>query len=461
MMNNIKNADSYKVSHFTFMEEGTTKSYSYIEARGGGLYPKTVFFGLQYYLREYLAKPITQENIDTMARRMAAHGEPFNRKGWEYILEKHQGRLPLVIKALPEGIITPLGTVLAVVENTDPECAWLTSYIETALLRAVWYPTTVATQSYEMKLAIKENLEQTGDVSLLPFKLVDFGARGAAVTESAALGGAAHLLHFQSTDNIIGIDFAIEHYGCGSNLPGFSIPATEHAVTTSWRRDRELDFYRNILKVHGKPGQMISVVMDTYDIDAAIDMWGIDLKDELIASGATLVVRPDSGIPKEMVVHVLNRLETHFGSSLNDKGFKVLPGCVRVIQGDGITLTSLREILKAMKKAKWSGDNVTFGSGGFLLQQVNRDTLRFAMKASYVVVNGDERLIRKEPKTDLSKSSKAGRFAVVQREGEIVTIAEHDLKDGEVDLLGIVYLDGFVKSQLSFDQVKANLQIAA
>jgi nicotinamide phosphoribosyltransferase len=209
-INNIKNADSYKVSHFTFMEEGTTKTYSYIEARGGGLYPKTVFFGIQYYLREYLCKPITPENIDTMARRMAAHGEPFNRAGWEYILNHHEGRLPLIIRALPEGIITPLGTVLVVVENTDPECAWLTSYIETALIRAVWYPTSVATQSYEMKQEIRKALELSGDVSLLPFKLVDFGARGAAVTESAALGGAANLLNFQATDNILGIDLALE-----------------------------------------------------------------------------------------------------------------------------------------------------------------------------------------------------------------------------------------------------------
>lgn len=459
-INNIKNADSYKVSHFTFMEEGTTKTYSYIEARGGGLYPKTVFFGIQYYLREYLCKPITQENIDTMARRMAAHGEPFNRAGWEYILNHHQGRLPLEIKALPEGIITPLGTVLVVVENTDPKCAWLTSYIETALLRAVWYPTSVATQSYEMKKEIASALELSGDPSLLPFKLVDFGARGAAVTESAALGGAANLLNFQATDNILGIDLALEYYG-SKEIPGYSIPATEHAVTTSWGRDRELDFYRHVLNTHCKPNTMVSVVMDTYDIDAAIDMLGVDLKEDLIASGGKWVCRPDSGVPKDMVLHVLNRLEEHFGSTLNDKGYKMLPAYVGVIQGDGITLTSLREILTTLMDAGWSADNVTFGSGGFLLQMVNRDTLRFAMKASYVMVNGESRDICKAPSTDLSKSSKAGRFAVVLRDGEVVTIKESELKVDEVDLLRVVFKDGMVKSELNFDKVKANMLIAA
>lgn len=463
LANNIMNSDSYKTSHFTFQPEGTTRSYSYIEAREGGKYPETVFFGLQYYLNEYLTQPITQEMIDEAEVFLTAHGEPFNKAGWQHILDNHGGKLPLRIKALPEGTVAPLGTVLVTVENTDEECAWLTSYIETAMLRAVWYPTTVATHSRAVKNVILKYLENTGDPSLIPFKLVDFGARGVSSTESAQIGGAAHLLNFMSTDNLMAIKFTQDHYG-SAELTGFSIPATEHSVTCMMGRDGEPEFFKNILKVHGKPGAMISVVCDTYDIDMAIKYWG-DLRSEIEALGCTIVIRPDSGVPKDMVLHVTEELDKYFGHSVNDKGFKVLNPCVRVIQGDGITLESVEEILEKLTGAGWSADNVTFGSGGWLLQQVNRDTLRFAMKGSWCVVNGEERNIFKDPKTDHTKASKTGRFSVVRcRSGKLETVPEFKVEHGAnsnwapgVDLLETVFLNGATVRHQSFDAVKAKL----
>jgi nicotinamide phosphoribosyltransferase len=141
--NLILNVDSYKASHWLQYPPNTQFVYSYIESRGGK-YSVTILFGLQMFLKEYLSKPITMEMIDEAETFLNAHGEPFNRKGWEHIVNKHHGILPLEIKAVPEGMIVPTHNVLVTVENTDPECFWLTSYIETALLRAVWYGTTVA-----------------------------------------------------------------------------------------------------------------------------------------------------------------------------------------------------------------------------------------------------------------------------------------------------------------------------
>ena len=190
--NIILNTDSYKCSQFKQYPSGTEYVYSYIESRGGE-WDKTVFFGLQAFMREYMTTPLTTADIDIAEKIITANGEPFNRAGWEYIVKQHGGKLPVEIKAIPEGTVIGTKNVLVTIVNTDPECYWLTSYLETALLRAVWYPTTVATNSYQSKKIIATALENTGDPSGINFKLHDFGARGVSSQESATLGGMAHL----------------------------------------------------------------------------------------------------------------------------------------------------------------------------------------------------------------------------------------------------------------------------
>ena len=230
----ILNSDSYKYSQAFQYPAGTEYVYSYIESRGG-MWDATVFFGLQAFIKEYLINPITQKDIDDAEAIITAHGEPFYREGWEHILKEHGGKLPVVIRAVPEGCIVPTKNVLATIENTDPKCWWLTSFLETAVLRAIWYPTTVATNSYESKKIILEALEKSGDPSLIDFKLHDFGARGVSSMESAGLGGAAHLINFMGTDTITGILYAREYYG--APMAGFSIPASEHSVSASYGRE--------------------------------------------------------------------------------------------------------------------------------------------------------------------------------------------------------------------------------
>ena len=208
MTNNIiLNSDSYKYSQFNQYPENTTVIYSYIESRGG-LYDATVFFGLQMFLKEYLCQPITQDNIDEAELVITAHGEPFYREGWEYILREHNGYLPVRIDAVPEGTVVPVKNVLATIYNTDPKCYWLTSFLETAILRSIWYPTTVATNSYENKKQILESLKKTGDPESIGFKLHDFGARGVSSFESAGIGGAAHLVNFMGTDTVTALLYA-------------------------------------------------------------------------------------------------------------------------------------------------------------------------------------------------------------------------------------------------------------
>jgi len=453
--NFILNTDSYKASHFLQYPPGTTHVSSYIETRGGN-YEKAIFFGLQMFIKEYLEKSITYDDISEAKAVMEAHGVPFNEEGWRYIVQNHNGYLPIEIQAVPEGTPVAMQNALVQVVNTDPECAWLTSYVETALLRAIWYPTTVATVSHSCKQTIARYLDMTADSSEgLVFKLHDFGARGATTEEAAAIGGAAHLVNFWGTDTISGIMAARRYYN--AEMAGFSIPAAEHSTMTAWGKDNETAAYENMLDQFSGPGKLVAVVSDSYDLWNAIDnIWGDALKDKVEATGGTLVVRPDSGNPVEVVTETIERLMDKFGYETNSKGYRMLPACVRVIQGDGVNEASIAEILAAMEARGLSADNVAFGMGGALLQKVNRDTMRFAMKANAVKVAGEWRDVYKDPVTDREKRSKKGRLAVIEPEpGVHKTIPEAEL-GSQKNILETVYRNGKLIREFSFEEVREN-----
>lgn len=456
MENPIMGVDSYKIGHWMFLEDNTQYSTSYVEARLGAEFDETVFFGLQYILLKDFLPRITAEMVDQAEVAMSAHGLPFNREGWDYIVEKHNGIMPIRIKAVKEGSIIPINNALIVVESTDPKfnAAWASSFIETKLMR-VWYPTTVATLSREIKKIIFAALVKTGDPTLVDNKLVDFGSRGVSSLEQSQLGGAAHLVNFTSTDNLPGMTMLMDVYGDGVTVPAFSIPATEHSVTTSWGKGREFFFYNNIVRnVLPKTG-ICSVVVDTYDTMRAIEMFGM-LRAEIEKNGV-IVIRPDSGDPVEMTERVIKKLEEQFGTELNEKGYKVLNPCVRIIQGDGIDLQTVQDILDNYERLGYSADNITFGSGGGLLQKLNRDTLRFAMKASNVKVNMDSRDIQKVPATDMTKASKKGILDTVQdtETGEIRTINQHQaMTPTEVSLLEVVFEKGEITREQDWAEIR-------
>lgn len=458
MHNIILNADSYKYSQFNQYPEGTEYIYSYIESRGGK-FDTTVFFGLQAFIKEYLTTPVTMDMIDEAEAIITAHGEPFNREGWEYIVREHGGKLPVEIKAVPEGTVVPVKNILASIINTDPKCYWLTSFLETALLRAVWYPTTVATNSREIKKVILDALERTGTPGDIAFKLHDFGARGVSSLESAGIGGAAHLVNFMGTDTVEALLFARRYYG--ADMAGFSVPAMEHSTVTSWGRENEVASYRNMVKKNGRPGGIVSAVSDSYDIFNACKLWGTELKQDILDSGATLVVRPDSGDPATVVLGCLVVLNEYFGSTVNEKGYKVLNN-VRVLQGDGITLESIKEILALAIENGFSADNLVFGQGGALLQIVNRDDQKFAMKCSAAFVNGKWVDVFKDPITDKGKQSKKGLLKLVRNKetNQYGTWNHYDQYfDIAKDVLEPVYKDGEVLKTITFDEVRKNAEV--
>ncbi|MBR8315102.1 nicotinate phosphoribosyltransferase [Burkholderia dolosa] len=459
LANPILNTDSYKASHFLQYPPDASAMFSYVESRGGR-YDRTLFFGLQMLLKEYLCRPVTHAMIDDARAFFAAHGEPFNEAGWRCVVERYDGYLPVKIRAVPEGSIVPVHNVLMTVECDDPRAFWLASYLETMLLR-VWYPVTVATRSWHLRQTIRRYLEKTDDdLAQLPFKLHDFGARGVSSAESAAIGGAAHLVSFMGSDTVLGVLAANRFYR--EPMAAYSVPAAEHSTITSWGREHEADAYRNMIRLFGRPGAIVSVVSDSYDLFAALELWGGELRHAVIDSGATLVVRPDSGDPVTIVLQTVRALDASFGSTVNGKGRRVL-NHVRVIQGDGVDEQSIDAILSVLDDAGYAAGNVAFGMGGALLQQLNRDTQRFAMKCSAIRRGGVWHDVCKDPATDRGKRSNKGRLTLLRnrRTGEYRTAMlplawdDRTLEHEWDDALDTVFDTGRLLVDASFADVRA------
>ena len=458
--------DSYKPTHWPQYPAGTTKVYSYLESRGGK-FNNTLLYGVQYFIKQYLSgKVVTDEKIKKAKKFWDAHLGPglFNEKGWRHILDKHDGRLPVRIKAVPEGTVVKTSNVLLTIENTDPEVPWLTNYLETLLLQ-VWYPTTVATLSREIKKVFIDYLKKATDHDeegirgIVSFMLHDFGFRGVSSVESAGLGGSAHIINFRGSDTVAGILFAQDFYNTEDML-AFSIPASEHSTITSWGEPFEVKAFENMLDKY--PTGLVACVSDSFDIIRACrDYWGGTLKEKILSRDGRLVIRPDSGDPVQTLKQVFHILWDRFGGHINSKGYKVLDPHVRVIQGDGVNYESIKDILDMMLSEGFSPENIAFGMGGALLQKVDRDTQKFAFKCSSIVINGKEIDVRKNPieidengqRVQSFKKSKAGRLKLVN--GETIQNATDEVGDQMIE----VFLDGFVKNETTFEEVRERAEV--
>ena len=441
--------DSYKVTHHYFYPKGTQKIYSYLESRVGAEFNKTIFYGLQYIIKKYLqGKVVTQEKIDEADKLIASHiGEGiFNKNGWEYILDEHNGYLPIEIKAVSEGTPVDVGNALMTVENTDDKSFWLVNYLESLLLQ-VWYPSTVATLSAEVRKLANFYLEVTDS----------FGYRGATSTESAMLSGSAHLLSFSGTDTIPALTIP-ENYYNDTDLYGFSVQATEHSVMTSLGPEGEFDQIINVID-NAKDG-VLSMVIDSYNyrnflIEAGRS--GSVLNEAILnfldGENNKVVFRPDSGEPVSTTIDCLNLLSEGFGFHLTQHGYKVFDLNIGLLWGDGLNYQKIRDILFAMKSNNWAAENIIFGMGGGLHTAVNRDTQRNAFKCSAQLRDGVWHDIFKNP-LDPSKKSKTGRFKLIKNGNSFKTVSIDS--EGE-DYLKTVFKNG----KLLIDDKFSNIQARA
>ena len=476
--------DAYKYSHHKFYEENTTTVYSYMESRGGR-FSETVWYGLEMFIKEYLeGVAFTQEELDEayeyLGTELGVFGrdDVFDKSKFQYIIDVHGGKLPVRIKAVPEGAVVGVKNVLMTIENTDPNCYWLTNFLETIMMQ-LWYPITVATLSREVKKIVTEYYDKTvslpGDIMrvAVEFVLNDFGFRGVSSVQSAGIGGSAHLINFMGSDTTVASKRICEYYNTNTVF-GKSVPATEHSIMTMKGEEGEVEMMKRVLEQY--PTGIVACVSDSYHIlRACSEYWGTELRDLVLSRPATagnqLVIRPDSGHVINTLKEVFAILFDKFGYTVNDKGFKVLPPQVRVIQGDGVNINSIIEIYQELTSLGISAENIVFGMGGKLLQaDINRDTQNFATKACFAVVNGEHRDLVKSPTEvdengDLKpsfKKSKQGRLKLVKHytNGKYYTVTS--LEDTYVesrDELRTVFENGKLLIETTFEDIRHRARI--
>ncbi len=449
-------SDSYKYAHWAQYPKGTEKVYSYFESRNGAAYDQTMLFGLQYLLKKFfVGEVVTRQKIDAAQCRVDAHlaQGAFNINGWNYILEKCGGRLPVTIKAVPEGLPVDTNNVLLTIENNVPEAYWLTNYLET-ILTHVWAPSTVATMSYNAKRMMMKFLKRTSDnQEAINFMLHDFSFRGVSSFQSAYIESAGHLINFMGTDTFPAVECAMDYYNA-PEVVAYSVPATEHSLMTARGKAGEMQILGELLDKY--PTGILSVVIDSYDYLAFIANAVKNFKDKILSRDGKLVFRPDSGAPNQVTMEVIDALAAGFGHTTNSKDYKVLNPKVGILWGDGIDIQGIAGILFTMEVQGWASENIVFGMGGGLCQKINRDIQRFTFKSSYQERDGVGYGIFKNP-IDKSKRSKKGRLKLIRdTSGRFSTVRENE--DGE-DILETVFKNGELVREMTFEQVRKNAKL--
>jgi nicotinamide phosphoribosyltransferase len=303
--------------------------------------------------------------------------------------------------------------------------------------------------------------------------------------EAAMLSGAGHLTSFVGTDTVPAIAALEKYYNADieKELVGTSIPATEHSVMCAGGKETELNTYRRLI-TEVYPDGFISIVSDTWDLWNTITNILPQLKDEIMARDGKVVIRPDSGDPVDIICGedrfdsreqfeeqkdleclpedkgVIELLWDIFGGTTNDLGFKELDPHIGCIYGDSITPERCEEICKRLNVKGFASTNMVYGIGSYTYQYNTRDTFGFAMKSTCCVVNGEERMIFKDPVTDDgTKKSNTGCVAVLDDAvGSIACIDELPLSaEVEGDKLRTIFKDGEMIIDDSLAQIRERL----
>lgn len=526
-MNNnpLLKIDVYKLGHMEQYAPDTTKVYSYLMGRSDKNFKEMVWFGLQYYLEEYLSAPIMHWMVDEFLI-YASKIVPVSTTIEENLHKLADlGYWPIEIKAVREGTVIPTKNVVMTITNTHPDFYWCVGFIESLILK-VWYPCTVATTSRQYRKFVDQMFNETVDEDmnfLRPFMVHDFGYRGDTSEESAAISGAAHLVNFIGSDTVVALPFIDDYYMTtptvySDSLDGImsSVPASEHSTMCSFGKDNEIEAYKNMLQLY--PTGLVSIVSDTYSIWNVLTNIAVELKEDILQRDGTVVFRPDSGDPFHIIcgydIHTVEYSNIHtmisewqvydmgdksvvyneydgtyniiefehfyhdgslrsykikqitreealgcirlldevFGSTVNSKGYKVLNPKIGLIYGDGMYYERYTKTMRKLKEMGYAASNLVIGIGG-ILRQGSRDTLGFALKATYVEIKGVPRAIKKEPVTDPGKVSHEGLISLRKYNDGYVTLDKCDW-DMEGGLLETVFRNGEILFKESFYSIR-------
>lgn len=496
MTNAILLTDGYKLDHRRQYPEGTEYVYSNWTPRSNAYFPEAkdgaVVFGVQYFIKKYLIEKFNKDFFDlpedvaveSFKRRIDTFlGE--NQVGTEHVRALHKlGYLPIRIKSLPEGSICPIRVPMITAINTLPEFFWLTNFLETIMSCELWLPMTSATTARVYRKELERHAEKTGflpDV-MLGFLCHDFSMRGMAGLEASITSGMGHLTSFVGSETLPAIDAIEDYYNADAEkeLIAMTVPATEHSVVCAGGKDGEFEtFKRLITEIY--PKGFVSCVSDTWDLWQVITGFIPRLKDEILARDGRLVIRPDSGDPVHIICgytpedfesfseqSMVDRVEYKgvyellwdiFGGTINEKGYKVLDPHIGVIYGDSITLERQKEIYRRLEEKGFAATNLVLGIGSYTYQYRTRDSLGFAMKATWCQVNGEPREIFKSPKTDSGmKKSLKGLIRVDKDENGIYYATDCVSKEEEQGgCLETVFEDGKLIKETSLKEIRERL----
>jgi nicotinamide phosphoribosyltransferase len=467
--------DVYKMGHMEQYAPNCNKVYSYLIARSDKNFDKTVFFGLQYYLKEYFSVKLTPDMGEEFLRyrkMILGHNSIEVENQIRDLCEL--GYFPLDIKAVEEGAVMPVRNVLMTITNTNPKFYWVVGFVESLILK-LWYSTTVASCCFKYRTLVDKAFEETVTEDLMflkDFTVHDFGYRGDASEEGAAISGAAHLISFCGSDTVTALPFVEHYYNADTNgLIMASVPASEHSVMCSFGRENEFDAFENMLKLY--PNGIVSIVSDTFDVYRVLTDFAERLKTKILERDGKVVFRPDSGNPEYIICGdpnaeegsnewkgAIRLLDEMFGSTVNSKGYKVLNPKVGLIYGDGMYLERYQRTIEKMKEMGYAACNLVIGVGG-ILRNHSRDTLGFAIKATYVEVGGEKREIEKDPITDSKKKSHKGLLCLTLGDNmEYITLDRCTSFEEKRGLLKTVFIDGKIVSETTFSEIKNRVRKA-
>lgn len=466
--NFILESDSYKLgSHWNMTPPTITNRRSYGESRVGALYPTTLLYGLQGMMLNHLVgSVVTKDDLDEAVELSMGHfgRNAINMVGWNSIINDHGGRLPIRIRALKEGTLIPVGNAMFVTEATDEKHAWLPQYIEGILMK-IWRPSTIATKTYYTKEIIKKYVAMTcDDMDFHRFAFHDFSYRSGTVMDDSHISGSAMLINTYGTDTPSAMKYVHDYYGASYRNLAFSCAATEHSVSMSFGEGQgEYDYLNYQLDQY--PDGIISIVSDTYNITNFVENVIRQNRDKIINRWKTsqnpmtkMVSRPDSlrfkgDTPAKQCLWLINTLGEIFGHTPNKKGYKKLHPAVGGIYGDGLTVPDIEDIYSTLAHNNWDVSCLVVGQGGGALES-KRDTQRTAIKPCQQFRNGVWEDVVKNP-LDVSKTSKTGNLKVINVDGVIQTINQHDPRYNSYDdMLELVFEDGELKRFQTFEEIR-------
>lgn len=481
-INPLLMTDFYKIGHVFQYPENTEVVYSNLTPRKSRIdgCDEMVFFGLQYFIKEYLIDYFNEnffnrplEDVIASYSKRIKNSLGSDLPTYNHIKELHQlGYLPVIIKALPEGSKVPMRVPVLTIYNTLPKFYWVTNFLETILSSTIWQSCTSATISNLYKNILDKYAEETGlPKDFTQWQGHDFSFRGMSSFESAIISGMGHLLSFSGTDTIPAIDALEEYYNadCEKELIGGSVPATEHSVMCAGQKESEVDTIKRLL-TEVYPSGIFSMVSDTWDLWKVLTEYLPKLKTEIMSRDGKLVIRPDSGDPVKIICGyaagkteaerkgVIELLWDTFGGTINEKGYKVLDSHIGTIYGDSINIQRAKDICEGLKKKGFASQCI-FGIGSFTYQYNTRDTFGLAMKATYVKINGEDRNIFKNPITDDGeKQSAKGLLMVVKNDNDkyqlIDNVTWEDENSGE---LKTVFVDGTLIQEWNLSEIRNRL----